>query len=149
MSYTYNQIVKKLETISMSNPFVKRFGTGEIQQLDTDSPNSTDFPMVWCVPQTVEIGENTLNYKFRVMVFDIDETSDAHQQEILSDTLRTLIDIIKTVRYDSGDDYNLNDSPFPQATPFTHQLVDYVVGWYADLEIITELDNNPCDIPEE
>ncbi len=147
MSYTYNQIVKKLETISLSNPFVKRFGTGEIQQLDTDSPTSTDFPMVWCVPQTVEIGENTLVYKFRVMVFDQDDTTDFHQQEILSDTLRTLIDIIKTFRMDTGTDYTLNDSPFPQATPFTHQLVDYVVGWYCDLDIITDLDNSPCDIP--
>lgn len=144
MGYTYNQIIQKLKDISMSNPFVKRFGAGEIQQLDTDSPNSTDFPMVWCVPQGVEIGQNTLNYRFRVMVFDIDAVSDAHQQEILSDTLRTLIDIIKVFRYDSGDDYTLSDNPLG-ATPFTHQLTEYVSGWYADLDIITELDNSPCD----
>lgn len=148
MSYTYNQILKKLETISMSNPFVKRFGSGEIQQLDTDAPNETDYPYTWVVPQSVSIGENTLNYKFRVMVFDQDDTDDHNQQEILSDTLRTLIDIIKTFRYDNGQDYNLG-APIPEAFPFTHRIVDYVVGWYCDLEIETELDNSPCDIPIE
>lgn len=148
MSYTYNQIIKKMESIALANPFIKRFGVGEIQALDTQSPTSADFPYCWIVPQEVEIGENALSYKFRVMVFDIDETSDSHQQEILSDTLLTLIDIIKTLRYDSGTDYDLNDYPFPTAVPFTHRLVDYVVGWFADLTIITEMDNSPCDIPD-
>ena len=148
MSYTYNQILKKLETISLSNPFVKRFGSGEIQQLDVVAPNDTDYPYTWVVPQSVSIGENTLNYKFRVMVFDQDDTDDHNQQEILSDTLRTLIDIIKTFRYDNGQDYNLG-APLPEAFPFTHRIVDYVVGWYCDLEIETELDNSPCDIPIE
>ena len=100
MAYTYNQILKKLEDISMSNPFIKRWGSGEIQALEMQSLTEVDFPYAWVVPQTVEIGENTLNYKFRFMVFDIDSTSDKYQQEILSDTLRTLIDIIKTFRYD-------------------------------------------------
>lgn len=147
MAYTYNQILKKLEDISLANPFIKRWGAGEIQALEMQSPTEVDFPYAWAVPQTVEIGENTLSYKFRLMVFDIDSTSDKYQQEILSDTLRTLIDIIKTFRYDGGTDYTLNDSPFPTATPFTHQLVDYVVGWYADIDIITDADNSPCDIP--
>ena len=127
MSYTYNQILKKLETISLSNPFVKRFGSGEIQQLDVVAPNETDYPYTWVVPQSVSIGENTLNYKFRVMVFDQDDTDDHNQQEILSDTLRTLIDIIKTFRYDNGDDYNLGVQ-IPEAFPFTHRIVDYAGG---------------------
>jgi hypothetical protein len=148
-TYTYNQIINQLKTISLSSPFVKRFGAGEIEQLDTDSSESTAFPICWCVPQNVEIGENSLNYRFRIMVMDIDNTDDAHQQEILSDTLRTLIDIVKSFRYAGGNDYTLVEPPFPSANPFSHNLTDYVVGWYCDINIATDMNNDPCDIPEE
>lgn len=148
-TFTYNQIIGKLKTIALSNPFVSRFGSGEIEQLDTDSSESTAFPICWCVPQTVEIGENALNYKFRIMVMDIDDTSDDHQQEILSDTLMTLIDIVKSFRYAGGSDYSLLEPSYPTATPFSHNLTDYVVGWFADITIETAMPNSPCDIPEE
>lgn len=148
-TFTYNQIIDKLKTIALASPFVSRFGSGEIEQLDTDSSESTAFPMCWCVPQTVEIGENALNYKFRIMVMDIDDTSDDHQQEILSDTLMTLIDIVKSFRYAGGSDYSLLEPAYPTATPFSHNLTDYVVGWFADITIETAMPNSPCDIPQE
>lgn len=147
MTYTYNQIINELKTIAMANPFVKRFGAGEIEQLDTDSSESTAFPIVWCVPQTVEIGDNALSYRFRIMAMDIDDTSDFHQQEILSDTLRILIDIIKQFRYGSGTNYVLNEPGYPIANPFSHNLTDYVVGWYADIDISTNMPNG-CDEPQ-
>jgi len=147
-TYTYNQIIDTLKGIALANPFIARFGSGEIEQLDTDSSQSTAFPICWCVPQSAEIGENALKYRFRIMVMDIDDTSDGHQQEILSDTLMTLIDVIKSFRYAGGDGYSLDEPPYPTANPFSHNLTDYVVGWYADIAIETAMPNSPCDQPE-
>ena len=145
MSLTWNQIVNEFKTIALSSPFVKRFGSGEITEVETTGPNAQDYPMCWIVPQQVEVGENDLVYVVRVLVFDIDNTDDSKQQEILSDTLRTLTDIIKKFRYEN-DAYNMSDRPV--CLPFTHRFVDYNTGWYADLRIITEFDNSPCDIAE-
>lgn len=140
---TYNQIVKTFNDIADSNVFIKRFGSGEINDIEVFGPELADYPYLWIVPQQVVIGENTLNYVFRVMSFDIDNTDDSLQQEILSDTLRILIDVIKDFRYRLTDDVNIQGEP--TAVPFTHRFVDYNTGWYADLTIITEIDNNPCE----
>ncbi len=142
MSLTYNQVIDKLEKIALANPFIKRFGAGEIEQIDTDGPTSPDYPICWVVPQQVEVGENDLIYVFRVLVFDIDDTDDSKQKDILSDTLRTLIDIIKEFRYDDTD-YQLADRPI--CLPFSHRFVDYNTGWYADLRLITDMNNANCD----
>ena len=140
---TYNQIVKTFNDIADSNVFIKRFGSGEINDIEVFGPELADYPYLWIVPQQVVIGENTLNYVFRVMSFDIDNTDDSLQQEILSDTLRILIDVIKDFRYRLTDEVNIQGEP--TAVPFTHRFVDYNTGWYADLTIITEIDNNPCE----
>lgn len=145
MSFTYNQIIKEIETISLSNPFIKRFGAGEITDIETEGPTSGLYPILWVVPQQVEVGQNDLVYILRLLVFDIDDTDDTKQQEILSDTLRTLTDVIKSFRY-FNDAYTLEGRP--TCLPFTHRFVDYNTGWYADLRITTEFDNSECDIPE-
>ena len=146
MSYTYNQIIKEIETIALANPFINRFGAGEISDIETDAPTSALYPICWVVPQQTEIGENDMIYTLRVLVFDIDDTDDSKQQEILSDTLQTLTDIIKKFR-NYNDAYTLDGRPL--CMPFTHRFVDYNTGWYTDLRITTEFANNPCEYPEE
>jgi hypothetical protein len=140
MSYTYNQIINELKTIALANPFVRRFSSGEITEIDVDGPNSVEYPYCWVTPQGVEIGENTLTYNMRILVFDIDDTDDSKQQELLSDTLQILIDITKNFKY--GLDDTILISGTVTAVPFTHRFVDYNSGWYADIKIITEIDNS-------
>lgn len=142
---TYNQIIKKFNDIADTNPFIKRFGAGQIN--DVEKISNGDFPVLWVVPQSADFGENELTYRFRVMVFDIDESDDAHQQEILSDTLQILIDVKKVFQHDEDYDYTVSETTI--ATPFTERFVDYTTGWFADIDVVTDLNNSPCNIPEE
>lgn len=141
MSLTYKQIINKFEQIASNNPFINRYGSGEITEIEVSGPTSGDYPILWIVPQQVEVGENDLVYVVRVLVFDIDDTDDSKQEEILSDTLRTLIDVIRTFRNEDSD-YQSSDRPI--CLPFTHRFVDYNTGWYTDLRLITDMNNNPC-----
>lgn len=159
---TYNNILKKFEIIAVGlngqggHSFIQRFGSGQITDIDAIVSNSALFPMLWIIPQSTTVEENTLSYTFRVMVFDIDSQDDSKQQEILSDTLRTLTDVIKVLRFGDAyleqydlandiDEYNL-ELPV-ECFPFSQRFVDYVSGWYADIKIITEFDNSICDVP--
>jgi hypothetical protein len=144
MSYSYNQIITDLEQVAMANPFINRFGSGDISDIDSIIDNSQNFPICWVVPQTATVGTNTLNYMFRILVFDIDNTDDSHQQDILSDTLRTLIDIIKVY---TNENTEVDIETDNVCTPFTERFTVYTCGWYTDITIITNLDNSPCDIP--
>jgi hypothetical protein len=144
MSYSYNQIITDLEQVAMANPFINRFGSGDISDIDSIIDNSQNFPICWVVPQTATVGTNTLNYMFRILVFDIDNTDDSHQQDILSDTLRTLIDIIKVY---TNENTEVDIETDNVCTPFTERFSVYCVGWFCDITIITNLDNNPCNVP--
>ena len=148
---TFNQIVQKFKVIGDNHLFINRFGTGQVTDIDAVIADWIQFPVLWIIPQSIEVTENTVSYTFRTMVFDIVNTDDTPETEVLSDTSSTLIDVIKLFRYEGLDvidpdgvptDYGINETII--LIPFTERFTDYVSGWYADITIITGADNNPC-----
>jgi hypothetical protein len=148
---TLNQLIHKFKVIGDNHQFINRFGTGQVSDIDATISDYIQFPMLWVIPQSIEATENTTTFTFRAMVFDLVNTDDTPETEVLSDTASTLLDVIKLFRYDglSGVDfdglpteYTINENI--QMIPFTERFTDYVSGWYADISIITDADNNPC-----
>jgi hypothetical protein len=146
MSITFNQLLLKFEALANDHLQIKRFGSGPIEDVNTFSPSSGDFPVLWVVPQAAKLGKNTLVYTMRILVFDIDETDDSNRDEILSDTLQILNDIFQQIMEDD-DNYEVNTDLI--ATPFNQRFVDYCTGWFADIEITTDINNSLCIIPNE
>jgi hypothetical protein len=138
---TYNQILTRLEEIQIANPFLKRFGAGDITQMDAIVPESILYPFMWVVPQNMEVSDHTISYNFRILIFDQDSTDDSHQREILSDTLQECQDVIRELR-DIMEDVEV-ETPI-QCLPFTERFVDYVAGWYFDIKI-TSVGPSSCD----
>jgi hypothetical protein len=145
MSKSLNQIISRLESISVSHTFINRFGFGELSDVDVEGPESVDYPLMFCVPQQSILESNTLTYTIRVIIMDIDDIDDTKRDEIMSDTLRTLTDVVKEFKDD--DEYEWNISEAVICTPFSQRFVDYTTGWFADINIITDSNNNPCNIP--
>lgn len=142
---TYNQIIKLFKDIAETNPFIQRFGSGEMNEIEVDGPTSQLYPLMWVTPQIVDINENSLEWTFRLMVFEVDDIDDSKQQTILSNCLQILVDVIKTFKNEIDDDITISTPS--SAIPFTHRFVDYCTGWYSDIKIITNADNSPCDVP--
>lgn len=141
---TYNNIIDVFKDIAANDPFIKRFGSGEITEGALEASNSGLYPLLWVVPQSALMTENTLDYTFRVLVFEQDDTDDSKQQLILSNDLQIIIDIIKRFKYELDDDVSISGSQ--TLVPFSHRFVDYCTGWYSDMTITTPLDNSPCSI---
>lgn len=143
---TFNQLLKKFEDLSNAHLQIKRFGTGALEDVNAFSPSSGAFPVLWVVPQSARLSENIITYTMRVLVFDIDETDDSITNELLSDTLLILNDIYQ--QFKNGDN-NYEVSNDLICTPFNQKFVDYCTGWFADVEIITDINNSLCLIPNE
>jgi hypothetical protein len=143
---SYNQLINVFQSIKDSHPQIKRFGNGVIEDVNTFGPNSGEFPILWVAPQSAELGTNSLIYKMRILVFDIDETDDSIRNEILSDTLLILNDVIQMLKNDD-DRYSVLGAA--TATPFNQRFVDYCSGWFCDVDIETEINNTTCSIPTE
>ena len=139
---TYNTILKTFEDISVNHKQINNFGTGSIDEVDTFS-NEGKFPVLWVIPQRVQLGENSMIYTMRVMVFDISETDDSLDDEIYSDTILILNDvmfILNTQPFWNKDEASVTNTPV--ATPFRQKFTSYCVGWYADFDIEVPTFNN-------
>jgi len=141
---TYNELLGVFETMATNHFQIKRFGSGVLEDINTFGPTSGEFPILWVVPQDVELGENSMIYRMRVLVFDIDDENDSHRTEILSDTLQILNDIVQEVK---NDDERYSVIGAPSAIPFNQRFVDYCTGWFADVRIETAIMNSRCSVP--
>ena len=142
---TWNDIVNIFKDIANNHPQIKRFESGEMSDSATDMSNSTLYPLMWLVPQTVSLNEYDTEFVVRLLMMEIDDIDDSKQQIILSNCLSIINDVIKTFKYILPDSVNINDGS--TVTPFSHRFVDYCTGWFVDLTIIVGAENSPCNIP--
>jgi hypothetical protein len=144
---TLNKIKDILNTIANKHPQINHFGFGEIENVNTiKEAQGNKFPMLWIVPQQAILDENVITYRLRFLVFDQDTASDNYRTDILSSTLLILGDVVRNLKYVSND-YNVIGKA--SATPFSQDFADYCTGWYSDVDIETDINNNPCDLAEE
>lgn len=141
-------LIQEFKTIASNHAFIQRFGNGPIDNVNETIPNDGKYPVLWVIPQQVTLGNNAITYNMRILVFDIDSTDDSLRDQILSDTLMTLNDVVKLFRNGGpSNDYEAPNEPL--AIPFEQEFVDYCVGWYTDLQIVTDGMNSPCDFPNK
>lgn len=139
-------LIQEFKDLASNHAFIKRFGNGPIENIETFAPSDGKYPVLWVIPQQVTLDDNSVIYNIRILVFDINKINDSLRDQILNDTLITINDVIKQFRLGgSNGDYELPNAP--QAFPFEQKFVDYCVGWYSDLQIYTDAMNSPCDFP--
>lgn len=154
-SLSYNQMISLFEDIADNHAFIKRFGFGQIYDIESFIGENSQYPVMWVAPVSVEIGEQILEYKFNILIFDLLQRDKSNENEILSDSLRTMVDVCKVLRFNSYD-YEISGSF--QAIPFTEEFSDFVTGHRIEVDIITSIEDNMCatyaeevaptDIPE-
>lgn len=141
---TYNTILKTFEEIADTHYQINNFGSGTLEEVNTFS-NGGKFPVLWVIPQRVTLGQNSMTYTIRVMVFDIGETDDSLDSEQYSDTILILNDVmfwLNNNKFWNNDEASVVNTPI--ATPFRQKFVDYCVGWYSDFDIeVPTFNNNP------
>jgi hypothetical protein len=141
---TLNQILKTLNIYADNNPMIQRFGTGDIWESSLVSGDDSQiYPVLWVVPQSVIISEDTIKYNLRLAVFEQQSQIEEQKQEILSNTLRILQDVDLYLR-NMDDDIEFKEDL--ECVPFHDRFSDYCAGWSADIVITVAKPNSPCDI---
>lgn len=138
---TYNQIKTKFQEITDNHAQLRRFNMGPVYDIETFIGQSSDYPVLWIAPVDVTIGEQMLTYKFNILIFDLILKDKSNEIDVLSDTLRTMIDIVKELRFDIDDLEITGDFT---ATPFTEEFSDYVTGHRIEIDVVTSIEDNLC-----
>lgn len=144
--YTLNNLIKLFEDIAEAHYQIKYFGFGELWEVDgVTAKKMENYPVLWVVPTGATQEENTTVFTFDVLCFDNVENDESNENEVLSDTIQILQDVVRIIR-ENSDDYEI-DSFNNIYLPFTEKFNSRCTGWTASLGIRVDFDFTNCDIP--
>ena len=151
-----------LRVLSEYHKQIQSFGFGKMDEFtywnemrlkeDNNHYNSPYYPYFFVVPQDVIQKFGFMEYKFTFIISDIIQRDLENQNDVLSDTLQIMDDILGQFRlsvYESLGNFNelfYLDTPIT-CTPFLEKYDDLLGGWTADVTIKVMIPLDRCDAP--
>ena len=141
ISSSYNNIIDALKCVSISHGMVNTVSSGNTDDIDINA--NVVYPLVHIVPSSVSAGVQQITISFNVLAMDLVKTDESNEQQVLSDTMQILIDII--AQYKNGLMLNVqqNTGIYGQADdvsytlePFTERFDNVVSGWNMSFNIV-------------
>jgi hypothetical protein len=139
---------------------IQSFGFGDMDDFiywnemrlkeNNDHYNSPYYPYFYVVPQDVTQKFGFMEYKFTFITSDIIQRDLSNQNDVLSDTLQIMDDILGQFRLSVTESLgNFNelfylDTPIT-CTPFLEKYDDLLGGWTADVTIKVMIPLDRCD----
>jgi len=133
MIISWEQIRQVVELFSEEHLMIKRFYSDFEDQLSTYSTLGEDFPVLYMTPVDGSIGytQNRLSVRFYCFVRIIRDR--INWNGIVSDTHRCLNDLYKFLQSPNVELIDTMNEAI--ILPINDSLMDYVAGWYMDVEI--------------
>lgn len=150
MKYTLNQIKKVFSDFAADHQQIHTFGFGDISELNTSG--TTNYPVLWAMPEPSVINKSTVNLRFRLYFMDlVHKGNHLQRDEVWSDQLSIATDLIahlsdldKSDSFDDNFDFDPNNISIE---PFLDEFDDEVAGWNMGIDIPVLNDRNKCAIP--
>ena len=125
---------------------IKSFSFGDIWEIDVSERN---YVVAHLSIENAQYSINELKYDFKFYVMDLVSKDESNENDVLSDTLQTIGDILsrllndRNMGIDIDSDYRIMENNIP-CQPFTERFDDDVSGWVADISIIVSFDYSAC-----
>jgi hypothetical protein len=153
-SINYKQIIADLGSIAYHHPQINSFGFGDLAQCTNDIQTKQEpkYTRMYVVPGEVKLNENHLHYKFSIIIMDRVDDDQSNQAEIMSDTLRTAMDVwtilLQSYNPQQGDfSWNLIVDYDPDIFPFIERFETILGGWTLNVSFQVAFDYNSCTPP--
>jgi hypothetical protein len=153
-SINYKQILADLSSIAYNHPQIKSFGFGDLAQCTNDivTKQEPKYSRMYIVPGDVQLNENRLHYRFSIIIMDRVDDDQSNQSEVMSDTLRTVMDIwtilLQSYTAAQGNfSWDLVVGEDPDIFPFLERFETILGGWTLNLSFEVAFDYNSCTPP--
>ena len=144
---TLNQLYDLLETIGNNHLFIQTTTIGDIFEVDLVE---TKYPLLHIGTSSASYDRSTLTYSFQLLVMDLVKKDESNENEVLSDTLQIIGDVLSVLL---NSDYDTNYRDFRHTIqvqeniscePFTERFDNEVTGWTASVNIVVDFDASAC-----
>ena len=148
---TINQLVSVWKDIATRHYQINGFGVGDNWEVGVSEAYM--HPVLWINPVTASMPSSDNGYKtfeidFEVRLFDLVNKDESNENDVLSDTIDILKDIVAEFK---GHPYYINsqlniigDIDFEA---FTEEFDEEVSGWSCDISLMTPVLTTFCGIP--
>ena len=148
---TVNQLISVFKDISTRHYQINGFGIGD--DWENGASEAKMHPVLWINPTTANMpasdnGYKTFEIDFEVRVFDLVNKDESNENEVLSDCIDILKDIITEFKghpYYVNSQLNIIDDIGFEA--FTEEFDEEVSGWVCEISLMTPILNSFCGIP--
>ena len=142
MKVTLNQLIGKLQTIATNHEQINSFFFGDIADLGTEKP--MQYPVLFADVAPSNFAYKVIGLNLQIMVMDIVKKDLSNENDVISDTLQIIEDVIIELRNPS-EIFLIQDSI--NLTPFSDSQGDEVSGWTANITINIPSTYNSCAVP--
>jgi len=148
---TVNQLISVFKDISTRHYQINGFGIGD--EWEIGASKAEMHPVLWINPVTATMPSTDSGYKtfeidFEVRVFDLVSKGETNENDVLSDCIDILKDIITEFKghpYYVNSQLNIIDDISFEA--FTEEFDEEVSGWVCEISLMTPILNSFCGIP--
>lgn len=147
---TYNNLLTTLKDIQVRHRQINSFGTGENSEMGT---TELIYPVLWVNPISSKLinsenGFNTFELTINIKVGDLVNKDLSNEDDILSDTLQIIQDVIKEI----GSHYYYINSKIKlpddiDIDPFKGVSDEDLTGWESDLKFKGLANQSFCGLP--
>jgi hypothetical protein len=142
MKVTLNQLIAKMQTIATNHQQINSFFFGDIADLGTEKP--MQYPVLFADVAPSNFTYKVIGLNLQIMVMDIVKKDLSNENDVISDTLQIIEDVIIELRNPS-EIFLIQDSI--NLTPFSDSQGDEVSGWTANITINIPSTYNSCAVP--
>ena len=147
---TINQLISVWKDIATRHYQLNHFGIGDSWEIGV---KANMHPVLWINPVTASMPSSDNGYKtfeidFEVRVFDLVDKDELNENDVLSDTIDILKDIIAEFKghpYYVNSQLNIIDDISFEA--FTEEFDEEVSGWLCEISLMTPVLTTFCGIP--
>ena len=160
---TYKNIIDDFNTIATNHFLINSFHSGMLDEVDINKLDQSDFPILYVEPGNTNIDKGVMTYTFTVFTMNLIKEDLSNREEVWSEMLQIMQDIIAEFRQNlsvqtSGGDSGKKFSYVPNevvlnmpinAEPFTVRFANMLTGWNATFTMQVNNANSLCNAPIE
>ena len=145
---TLNQVLKRIESLTLAHKQVRTFKQGLVTDFLTDK--TTKYPAVFLQDNAGSISlsghATTLSYRmFLLDLVHVSENSKQNEQDVQSDMVSIAQDILAQMNYPGFDDWAISSDN--QLQLLVEQDNDLIAGCYFDFSVRIMYTQNVCQVP--
>ncbi len=160
---TYKNIIDDFSTIATNHFQINSFHSGLLDEVDIDKMDQSNFPILYVEPGTTTADTGMLTYNFNVFVMNKIKEDLSNREEVWSEMLQIMQDIIAEFKQnlslqrtggDSGKKYSYVPGEVVLQTPinidpFSVKFANMLTGWSSTLSLEVNNPNSLCNAPIE